>query len=152
LGVRTTELFFINRDDPLYRQELALRYEILRRPLGFPPGSERFEFEEEALHLVAVQHGAVVGCVLFHRENPDAGRLLQMAVRHSLRRSGLGTWLVQHLERHVERQGIGKIQLHARAHVQAFYASLGYTPISDPYQEVGIPHVTMTKRVTPSAD
>ena len=38
-----------------------------------------------------------------------------------------------------------KIVLHAQAQVEGFYASLGYTTVSEPFYEAGIRHVTMEK-------
>ena len=55
------EFRFIDTRDPLYGAERALRVEILRKPLGMPPGSELFPFEKESFHLVAVDEGRVVG-------------------------------------------------------------------------------------------
>ncbi|RYP81051.1 GNAT family N-acetyltransferase [Nocardioides guangzhouensis] len=39
------------------------------------------------------------------------------------------------------------VELSAQAHLRAFYASLGFEPVSDVYDEDGIPHVDM--RLTP---
>lgn len=136
---------FIGLDDPLYPQERALRYDILRAPLGYPPGSEIFEFEAESLHLVAVDMGAVVGCVLFYPDGSGGGRLFQMAVRKALQRSGLGSQLVLTLERELARRGVQTVILHARQVVQGFYEQLGYTLYGEPYLEVGIPHVSMKR-------
>ncbi|AYC30386.1 GNAT family N-acetyltransferase [Paenisporosarcina cavernae] len=38
------------------------------------------------------------------------------------------------------------IQLQAQAHLQHFYGAFGFTPISDVYDEDGIPHVDMVRK------
>ena len=68
-----------------------------------------------------------------------------MAVSEHVEDQGLGKQLVQALEREVLSLGIRHVELHARCHVQGFYERLEYTPCSDIYNEVGIPHITMEK-------
>jgi len=41
----------------------------------------------------------------------------------------------------------GEISLHAREVAVAFYESMGYTTVGEPFLEVGILHMKMTKRV-----
>ncbi len=139
------ELHFIDPKHPLYGQERSLRYEVLRKPLGMEPGSELFAFEHESSHLVAVNAGAVVGCVLFHRDGEGGGRLFQMAIRRSMRRSGLGSRLVRALELCLATEGIIRVLLHARESVAVFYERLGYARVGEPYDELGIPHVIMER-------
>lgn len=139
----------------LLEQERALRWEVLRKPLGRPPGSERFSFEDDALHLVAIdtETSDVVGCVLFYPDPPkplgeaESGRLFQMAVRPDRQRGGLGARLVNALEARIRAEGGHHVHLHARCAVEGFYAYLGYQRVTDEYEEVGIPHVGMEKRL-----
>ncbi len=142
------ELRFIRPEGPLYAAERALRWEVLRKPLGRPQGSELFPFEDQSLHLVLLEGDEVTGCVLFHPDGGDGGRLFQMAVRESLHRTGRGAALVRHLEAELVRRGVREVTLHARQAVEGFYAALGYEPYGEPYEEVGIPHVSMRRQLT----
>ena len=139
-------LKWVDVGSELHKLELALRFRILRAPLNLPPGSEVHAAEKDIWHLVALQNGQVVGCVLLL---PDAarrsGQLLQMAVDDSLQGQGLGRKLVLELEARVVREGFSKIILHAREVASIFYAKLGYLPQGDLFEEVGIPHQVMTK-------
>lgn len=132
-------------DDPGYRGARALRHAVLRAPLGHPPGSEYFDFEPHALHLVARDGDAVVGCVMFHPDGQGGGRLCQMAVRPDLQGQGLGRRLVEALEARLKADGIERVVLHARTHAAGFYDRLGYHVVGEPYEEVGIPHVSMER-------
>lgn len=131
--------------DPGYRGARALRHAVLRAPLGHPPGSEWFDFEPDALHLVARDGDTVVGTVMFHPDGRGGGRLCQMAVTPPLQGTGVGRRLVRHLEDHLRGEGIERVSLHARMHAAGFYAKLGYAVDGEPYDEVGIPHVTMVR-------
>ena len=119
---------------------------MLRQPLGFAPDAVAFPFEAESLHLVALDAGRVVACVLFHPEGARTGRLFQMAVEPDRQGTGLGTLLVRAVEAEAARRGFGEVTLHARDTAVGFYARLGYEPVGAPYVEVGIPHQNM-KRV-----
>ena len=71
-----------------------------------------------------------------------------MVVAEEFAGAGLGRSLVRTLESRLRDDGFTRIELHARCHVQGFYERLGYTPCSDIYEEVGIPHVTMERDIT----
>ena len=140
----------IDPSHPLYSQELELRFRILREPLGHTRESVKFPFEKESLHLVALDGGEVIGCVLFNPENPRSGRLFQMAVRKDLQGTGLGRQLVRRLEEEVRSRGYTHIHLHAREPVCGFYERLGYAIYGDRFEEVGIPHRHMQKDLEPA--
>lgn len=136
---------FVAPDAPLVARELDLRFRVLRDPLGLDPDTVHFPFEHESLHLLAIEAGEVVGCVLFHPESPTAGKLFQMAVAPERQRRGLGSRLVRTLEARLRQDGFARVVLHARATATGFYAALGYRPVGAPFDEVGIPHQRMEK-------
>jgi len=148
------------RDAELYRGERRLRFEILRRPLGMPEGSEENAAEARCSHCVAVLDGEVVGCVLWLPDADDAsgqpgsagpsgvgraGKLLQMAVAETLQGQGVGARLVRELEAMARAQGFERVRMHARASAVGFYAKLGYAVTGEPFSEVGIPHRLMER-------
>jgi len=138
-------------DAPAYAEELDLRWRVLRRSLGHGREAVPFPFEAESLHLLALDEGRVVGCVLFHPEGPASGRLFQMAVEPERQGGGLGTRLVRALELEVARRGFQEVVLHARDTAVGFYARLGYVSFGAPYVEVGIPHQNMRRVLRPTS-
>lgn len=141
------ELRFISPTGPLYREELELRFRVLREPLGHTRADVVFPFDTESLHLVALRDGALKACVLFHPETATSGRLFQMAVSPELQKTGIGSKLVRALEAELIRRGITDVHLHARDQVTAFYERLGYQTYGEPFVEVGIAHRHMRKRL-----
>jgi GNAT superfamily N-acetyltransferase len=139
------DLAFITPADPPYADELELRFRVLREPLGHPRTAVPFPFEEASLHLVALDRGKVIGCVLFHPESERTGRLFQMAVVAGLQKGGIGTQLVRRLEEDVRVRGFFQITLHARAAAVPFYERLGYACFGEPFTEVGLPHRHMRR-------
>lgn len=141
------KLVLIDPDGARYEAEIDLRYRVLREPLGHTRGSVYFPFEDESLHLVALEGESVVGCVLFHPDNPREGRLFQMAVEARLRGQGVGRELVGRLEAELVARGFERVYLHARDHAVAFYERIGYVPFGEPFTEVGVRHLSMERRI-----
>lgn len=144
-------LAFIDIDphDSRYAAELDLRYRVLRAPLGLSRQQTLSPFEDQSLHMLAVDcdDDVVVGCVLFRPLAPRQGRLYQMAVEPDKQRRGIGAQLVAALEAAVARRGFDEVVLHARAAAVGFYERAGYVVDGDPFVEVGIPHVKMRKLI-----
>jgi predicted GNAT family N-acyltransferase len=141
---------FITPDEPLYAQELELRFRVLREPLGHTRADVAFPFERESLHLVVCVASKLVGCVLFHPEHASGGRLFQMAILPSSQGAGLGRQLVLTLEAELSRRGLVQVHLHAREPVVPFWEKLGYTVYGESFVEVGVPHRHM-RRTLPAS-
>jgi len=146
MNIEEIEYRFINTEEREYVQEKMLRSKILREPLGLPLGAEIFPFEAEALHLIALNHTSVVGCVMFHAEN-DGGRLLQMAVANEFQGMGIGRELMKSLEKKLREDNFSEIHLHARIEAIPFYKKLGYFTYGEAFEEVGIEHRLMKKLI-----
>ena len=141
------EMLFLANDDPFLAAERDLRFRVLRAPLGFTRADVVVDGEDESLHLVALDEGNVVGCVLLTPKSRTLGKLRQMAIDPSRRGTGLGRALVEHLERELRARGFEEIELHAREHAVGFYEKLGYAREGAPFVEVKIPHLRMRKRL-----
>ena len=74
----------------LYRQALALREAILRRPLGLTLTDEEHADDALRRHFCAVARGAVVGTVSLKPLNSETLQLRQMAVAEDRRGKGSG--------------------------------------------------------------
>jgi predicted GNAT family N-acyltransferase len=98
----------------------------------------------EALHLVAVREGAVIGTCRLVFDGPVA-RLGRMAVEADLRGQGVGAALLEEAERCALEAGSERIDLHAQTPAIPLYARHGFEQRGDLFVEEGIPHVSMEK-------
>ena len=131
-----------------YTKQRRLRWEVLRRPLGMREGAELNPHEAELRHCVAVVAGEVVGTVSWHPEPGAAsGKLVQMAVEPAWERRGVGARLVRALEARAASEGAALVHMHARALAVGFYAKLGYRVEGEPFEQIGISHVVMCRRL-----
>ncbi|MDO8270987.1 MAG: GNAT family N-acetyltransferase [Gammaproteobacteria bacterium] len=107
-------------------------------------------YDRAALHLFAVQQGCVVAyCRLLppglKYQEASIGRVCTALEK---RGSGLGRELMQRAltlvsESYAAESVRVDIRISAQLYLQNFYSSLGFTAVSAPYDEDGIPHIEM---------
>ena len=125
---------------------LGLRERVFCDEQGVSADAERDGRDREALHLVAVDDGRVVGtCRLLFRDR--VALLGRLAVESDLRRRGIGAALLTEAARYARGHGAARISLHAQLDARELYAGAGYTELGVPFVEEGIDHVTMEKQL-----
>lgn len=143
----------IDLDDPRYQEERELRNRVLLRPIGIPDyGWEKRD--PESLHFVATDlKGAVVGCVLLWLpQGKDEAQLLQMAVEPAFQGQGVGRLMMAALLQAARDRRRRRIWCHARIGVVPFYHKLGFQPLGETFQEVGLDHQVMELYLTQDCD
>lgn len=125
---------------------MELRRRILRLPLGLDFSPSDLGVESDHLHLVALQGGAAVGCLVLVGQGTNV-KLRQVAVCESLQGSGIGALMVAESERKARELGFQRMVLHARESAVGFYLRLGYACEGEEFEEVGIPHRLMQKEL-----
>ena len=125
---------------------LRLRRDVFCEEQGVPLAAEQDGRDDEALHLLVLERGTLVGtCRLL--VSGAVARLGRMAVAVERRGAGVGTTLLQEAERAVRAAGSERIRLHAQLHSRGVYDRAGYEALGEPFLEQGIEHVSMEKRV-----
>lgn len=129
-----------------YAAALELRDRVFCVEQGVPKREEIDGRDDDALHLVAVQDGRVIGTcrMLFVGRTVQFSRL---AVDAAVRREGIATALLQEADHEARSRGGQRIVLHAQTYAQALYAVAGYEPRGRVFVEAGIEHVAMEKRL-----
>jgi len=123
---------------------LALRVAVFCTEQGVPREEEIDARDEQALHLIAVDDGALLGtCRLLFDTEAGVARLGRMAVRRDARRRGVGGALLQAALAQARKRGMGRVRLNAQRPAEALYAGPGFRVIGAPFQEAGIEHVAM---------
>ncbi|MFL5780157.1 MAG: GNAT family N-acetyltransferase [Thermoleophilaceae bacterium] len=134
------------RDAAELRQALTLRDEVFCGEQGVSAAAERDGRDGEALHLVAVEDGRLLGtCRLLFRAG--AAFLGRLAVERAARRRGIGAALLHEAAERSREAGASRIELHAQLDVRELYTAGGYVERGDPFVEEGIDHVTMEKQL-----
>jgi predicted GNAT family N-acyltransferase len=111
-----------------------------------PREEELDDLDAIAVHCVGYAGGTPVAAGRLVPEDGYA-KIGRMAVLRSHRGTGIGAGVLEALEREGAARGIRHFKLSAQIHARGFYDRCGYTPVGDVYDEVGIPHIAMEKRV-----
>src|SRR3954452_14370210 len=113
------------RDAAELRQALALRDAVFCGEQGVSAAAERDGRDGEAMHLVAVEDGRVVGTcrLVFGAGSAFLGRL---AVERGERRRGIAATLLSEAADRARAAGAMRIGLHAQLEVRDLYAAGGY--------------------------
>ena len=130
-----------------YDDELALRNEILRVPLGMSLYEQDLSQENTYWHVGAFDGGRLVGTLLFIDRGEGVAQMRQVAVDENCRRQGIGRKLVEYGEGLMKGKGFSAIVLDARKVALEFYLALGYQVTSEEMILSGIPHFKMKKEL-----
>jgi predicted GNAT family N-acyltransferase len=125
------------------RCALELRRVVFVAEQGVDAAEEVDGRDGEAVHLVALSGGSVIGtCRLLGGEE---GRLKlgRMAVATSERRRGVATAMLRAAEIHGRASGARTIVLHAQTYACALYRAAGYRVVGEAFLEAGVEHVKM---------
>lgn len=142
----------INPEGPEYEAERLLRWEVLSKPHGMPPGSEIFPEELQSLHLIALEGKRLVGCICFHPESVSNGRIFEMAVSEEYQGPRFGRKLLHTLEQMLAKRGISDVYLYVRAESEEFYSLMGYRPEGESIVQMGVQLRKMQKNLQLESD
>jgi predicted GNAT family N-acyltransferase len=135
-------------------QALAVREVVFIEEQSVPEDMERDEEDQAAYHLLAVDKGHAIGTgrLVMLKEPPAGetgqwGRVGRMAVLQAYRKSGVGSRLLNMLEAEAKKRSFAGIMLHAQLSAMEFYKRHGYEPHGAVFQEAGMPHLEMKRRL-----
>jgi predicted GNAT family N-acyltransferase len=132
------------RDQGEVDAALALRYEVFCGEQGVSLAEERDGRDGEALQLVVLEDGEVVGTCRLLVEGPEV-KLGRMAVAPAHRGRGLAAELLVEADVRARELGAERIALAAQLGARALYDRAGYSPYGDVFLDAGIEHVMMGK-------
>jgi YbgC/YbaW family acyl-CoA thioester hydrolase len=122
-----------------------LRSQVFIEEQRIPAELEWDEADAGALHAVAYNRlGQAVGTGRLLPGEGGTCKIGRMAVHRVLRGEGVGERLLRALAAAASQRGDRRVELHAQRTAQPFYARLGFAAQGEPFEEAGIPHITMT--------
>lgn len=127
----------------------ALRWQVFVEEQGVPPELESDELDETACQALAFLNGLVSGTGRVVMLEGGEARVGRMAVHAGVRRQGIGGQVLRFLEAAAAAKGAVEVTLHAQRYVSAFYVAHGYVEEGAPFEEAGIEHIMMRKRLNP---
>lgn len=144
-------LYFISKiqfGSPDFDLAADLRQRVLRTPLGLSFLPDQFADEWAQWHFAAYSYDyELMGCLTLVPKNSEEIKMRQVAIEPSLQGQGIGFALIKYSELVARKAVYTTMVLHARDTAVPFYKKLGYQIEGDLFEEVGIPHYAMRKRL-----
>ena len=133
----------------IYLDALHIRNEVFVHEQQVPLELEIDEYEALAIHFVLYdEHDHALATLrLLPLENSQM-KLQRMAVIKEARHKHLGQQLIQFAEDFCREQHVTSITLGGQESAIAFYQKLGYQVEGERFMDAGIPHFTLTKKLT----
>lgn len=108
---------------------------------------EHDQVSSGTVHFVAYDGETPVGASRLRPYAPSVGKVERVAVTKSERGTGLGRMIMQAMEEVAFKHNYNTLKLNAQTHAQRFYEKLGYEPHGDIFDEAGIEHIAMVKKL-----
>jgi YbgC/YbaW family acyl-CoA thioester hydrolase len=126
----------------------SIRTEVFVGEQRIPAELEWDEADATAVHAVAYNRlGQAVGTGRLLQQAPGVARIGRMAVHRAIRGGGVGQGLLEALLTAAVCRGDREAMLHAQRSAEAFYAALGFAPRGEAFEEAGIAHIEMSRRL-----
>jgi predicted GNAT family N-acyltransferase len=106
------------------------------------------EFDDRdaaCLHLLALENDSPIGTARL--DVALGGKIGRVAVLAAHRRRGVASALMQRLHDIARERGLGTVWCNAQRSAVPLYEHLGYAVTSAPFDEAGIEHVRMERRL-----
>lgn len=103
--------------------------------------------DESATHIVVYEDKIPVGTGRMRTIEKGKVKIERVAVLSALRGQGIGKLIMQAIDEYLLKNQTEEATLDAQLHAKGFYENLGYRQDGEVFEEVGIPHVVMVKRI-----
>lgn len=123
---------------------MAVRTAVFVDEQGVPAALEHDAYDRDAVHLLVLT--AADRAVATARLLAD-GHVGRMAVLSPWRGRGIGSAMLQGLLQMAAQRGLPEVFLHAQCQAEPFYARLGFVAEGPVFDDAGIPHRCMRRRI-----
>ncbi|MDY7013809.1 MAG: GNAT family N-acetyltransferase [Cyanobacteriota bacterium] len=134
--------------DSEFSQIQAIRREVFQEEQGVDPQLEFDGLDAIATHFLAYWHGQVVGTARIRDLDDNTAKIERLAVLKSARNQGIGSQLMQKALDFAAERNRTKVIINAQEYVKKLYQKLGFEQVGEVFEEAGIPHVKMIKRLS----
>ena len=126
----------------------TIRTEVFIEEQNIPAEMEWDAADAQAVHALASNRfGLPLATGRLLLQAPGVARIGRMAVSQTVRGSGVGRSVLDALSAVAQQRGDVEIVLHAQTSAQAFYARSGFSPRGAVFEEAGIAHIEMARRL-----
>ncbi len=125
----------------------AIRRAVFQQEQGVEEALEFDGLDDEAVQFLAYLDDRPVGTARIRFLNQSTAKLERLAVLFDARKQGVGQQIMQTALKFLDKENISEIRIHAQEPVKEFYQALGFEVEGERFEEAGIPHFKMSKRL-----
>jgi predicted GNAT family N-acyltransferase len=125
----------------------AIRREVFQEEQGVDPALEFDGLDETAVHLLAYLDEHPVGTARIRYLDGHTAKIERLAVLSPARGLGIGKQLMVKAIDVAEQSNVQDVVVNAQEYVKALYEKLGFEQLGESFEEAGMPHVKMRKRL-----
>ncbi len=103
--------------------------------------------DKDADQFVAYLGNTPVGTARVRYLEDGSGKVERVAVLEKYRGRDCGLQIMQHILGYLKKKGTNKVVLESQVYAASFYDKLGFTRAGNEFDEVGIPHIKMEKKL-----
>lgn len=139
-------IFFriISHGSPEYKASVALREEILLKPLGLTYTLEALEKEKEQIHVAGFKRDEIVATIVLAPKGKEC-KMKRFAVKPDMQFLGIGSKMIMFFEEYAKAQGFKSIYCNAKDSAIGFYLKHNYVGEGDYFDINTVQHLLMRK-------
>lgn len=104
--------------------------------------------DDAAQHFIAFLGNQIVATArVRYFPEQNAAKIERMAVLSNFRNQGIGFKLMQHILNYLQLAGVKTAKIHAQERVKLFYKRLAFQQQGLPFNEAGISHISMIRKL-----
>ena len=130
-----------------FRAYYALRYKVLHEPWGHPKGTEKDDYEPISDHFMAVnEKEEIVGVAKLYEKEEGVGHVSHLAVAPEYQHQGIGSLLMEAVEKRARKRGFKIIGTMARVTATADFERAGFVVVGIPTPTLGTIHLVWMEK------
>jgi predicted GNAT family N-acyltransferase len=130
-----------------YAEIQSVRIQVFQIEQGVDPSLEFDGKDETAEHIIAYLENQPVGTTRIRYLEQKIAKIERLAVLSTTRGRGIGKQLMEKALERVAQKNVREVVVHAQEYVKGLYQKLGFEQVGERFEEAGIAHVKMIKRL-----
>lgn len=129
-------------------QVYRVRYLVFQIEQGVDPTLEFDGYDNQAQHILAYIGEKPIGTARIRSLNDRTAKVERVAVLQEFRGLGIGKKIMEKALEFLHQARMAEVLIHAQETVREFYLGMGFVPEGEPFDEAGIRHIKMRKRLS----
>ncbi len=130
-----------------YSEIQSIRIQVFQIEQGVDPTLDIDGKDETAEHILAYLDNQPVGTARIRYLEPERAKIERLAVLSTARGQGIGKKIMEKAVEVAAQKNVQEVVLHAQEYVKNLHKSLGFEQVGERFEEAGIPHIKMIKKL-----